>query len=105
MAFTSSGDPRKFFITGESYAGHYGPALAKRIFDGNDEGNPSINLKGMLLGNPLLPDYRKVFLFDAETLAAQGIIPRTMSDEFHEYCQNVDEWGFGQSLGVTTRTN
>ncbi|OIW05826.1 hypothetical protein TanjilG_23612 [Lupinus angustifolius] len=43
-----------FFITGESYAGHYIPALASRVHKGNKakEGIP-INLKGFAIGNGL----------------------------------------------------
>ncbi|CAA7027746.1 unnamed protein product [Microthlaspi erraticum] len=43
-----------FFITGESYAGHYIPALASRVHSGNkkNEGIP-INLKGFAIGNGL----------------------------------------------------
>nr|GMD24099.1 serine carboxypeptidase-like [Ipomoea batatas] len=41
-----------FFITGESYAGHYIPALGSRVNQGNKkkEGIP-INLKGLAIGN------------------------------------------------------
>ncbi|KAI4302316.1 hypothetical protein MLD38_038077 [Melastoma candidum] len=43
-----------FFITGESYAGHYIPAFASRVHRGNkaDEGI-HINLKGFAIGNGL----------------------------------------------------
>jgi serine carboxypeptidase-like clade II len=44
---------RPFYLTGESYAGHYLPDLAARILLGNRMGNPHINLKGFADGNPL----------------------------------------------------
>ncbi|RHY09758.1 hypothetical protein DYB30_006395 [Aphanomyces astaci] len=44
-----------FYVFGESYAGHYVPAVAHRIYIGNqkDDGNPKINLKGIGIGNGL----------------------------------------------------
>merc|ERR1719217_1724230 len=39
----------RFFVTGESYAGHYIPAVTHRIFEGNSklqDGDVKINLKG-----------------------------------------------------------
>ena len=43
------------FITGESYAGHYVPAVAHRAFvaSKNDEGSVNLNLKGFAIGNGL----------------------------------------------------
>lgn len=42
----------KFYISGESYAGHYVPQLADTILEGNKVGsNKKINLQGMLVGN------------------------------------------------------
>jgi len=41
-----------FYIFGESYAGHYVPAIGSRIVDGNQKGgNLKINLKGVGIGN------------------------------------------------------
>ncbi|KAL3518431.1 hypothetical protein ACH5RR_021020 [Cinchona calisaya] len=43
-----------FFITGESYAGHYIPAFASRVQKGNkDKEGLYINLKGVAMGNGL----------------------------------------------------
>ena len=40
-----------FFIAGESYAGVYVPTLAYEIFNQNNAGASTINLKGILVGN------------------------------------------------------
>lgn len=43
-----------FFITGESYAGHYIPAFASRVHQGNNNNEGiHINLKGFAIGNGL----------------------------------------------------
>ncbi|XP_019152739.1 PREDICTED: serine carboxypeptidase II-3-like [Ipomoea nil] len=49
---------RDFYITGESYGGHFVPQLAYTILAHNNNNNksnpPFINLKGIAMGNPLL---------------------------------------------------
>ncbi|KAH7351965.1 hypothetical protein KP509_19G022500 [Ceratopteris richardii] len=46
---------REFFITGESYAGHYVPQLASLIVDYmTQNGTSVVNLVGLAIGNPLL---------------------------------------------------
>ncbi|XP_047088083.1 serine carboxypeptidase 1-like [Lolium rigidum] len=53
---------RAFYIAGESYAGHYVPQLAATILAHNSNKNSSgatINLKGILVGNPWLDDVKK----------------------------------------------
>lgn len=44
-----------FFVFGESYAGHYVPAIAHRVFEGNkrQDGPVHINLEGFGIGNGL----------------------------------------------------
>jgi len=45
---------KNFFVFGESYAGHYIPAIGKRIVDGNNNLQPplvNIDLKGIAIGN------------------------------------------------------
>uniref|UniRef100_A0A6N2LYM9 Carboxypeptidase n=1 Tax=Salix viminalis TaxID=40686 RepID=A0A6N2LYM9_SALVM len=49
----------EFYISGESYAGHYVPQLAEVIYDSNkkfSEKHHHINLKGFIIGNALLDD-------------------------------------------------
>ncbi|CAN6450362.1 unnamed protein product [Victoria cruziana] len=49
---------RDFYIAGESYAGHYVPQLAKKVHDYNTITKSSfINLKGLLVGNPVTDNY------------------------------------------------
>ncbi|KAL5558596.1 hypothetical protein UlMin_034807 [Ulmus minor] len=48
---------RDFYITGESYAGHYVPQLAYTILSKNKESNQTmINLKGIAIGNAWIDD-------------------------------------------------
>ncbi|KAK7291949.1 hypothetical protein RIF29_07520 [Crotalaria pallida] len=48
---------RDFYIAGESYAGHYVPQLAKKIYDYNKENPHIINLKGFIVGNAVTDNY------------------------------------------------
>ncbi|KAF9603121.1 hypothetical protein IFM89_033957 [Coptis chinensis] len=49
---------REFYITGESYAGHYVPQLAQAIVKYHQStSDKSINLKGYMVGNALTDDY------------------------------------------------
>ncbi|KAK2442737.1 serine carboxypeptidase [Trifolium repens] len=47
---------RDFYITGESYAGHYVPQLASTILHNNKLYNQTINLKGISIGNAWIDD-------------------------------------------------
>ncbi|KAL6539344.1 Serine carboxypeptidase 24 [Orobanche hederae] len=49
---------RDFYISGESYAGHYVPRLAHRIYEHNKKSaHPTINLKGFIVGNAVTDNY------------------------------------------------
>ncbi|KAK9130318.1 hypothetical protein Sjap_010805 [Stephania japonica] len=48
---------RDFYITGESYAGHYIPQLAQAIVSFSSTLESSINLKGYMVGNALTDDF------------------------------------------------
>ncbi|KAK7401235.1 hypothetical protein VNO78_12565 [Psophocarpus tetragonolobus] len=47
---------RDFYITGESYAGHYVPQLAYTILVNNKSSHQNINLKGIAIGNAWIDD-------------------------------------------------
>ncbi|XP_024018008.1 serine carboxypeptidase-like 45 [Morus notabilis] len=60
---------RDFFITGESYAGHYVPQLAQLIV----ESKVNFSLKGIAIGNPLL-EFNTDFNSRAEFFWSHGLI-------------------------------
>ncbi|XP_042497251.1 serine carboxypeptidase-like 25 [Macadamia integrifolia] len=45
------------YLSGESYAGHYVPQLAKNILTHNSKSEQPINLKGILVGNAVMDYY------------------------------------------------
>ncbi|PUZ56882.1 hypothetical protein GQ55_5G380000 [Panicum hallii var. hallii] len=76
---------REFYISGESYAGHYVPQLAELVHDRNkDKDSPYINLKGFMVGNPLTDDY-----YDSKGLAEYAWSHAVVSDEIYERIKKV----------------
>ncbi|XP_057725930.1 serine carboxypeptidase-like 26 [Arachis stenosperma] len=77
---------RDFFISGESYAGHYVPQLAELVFDRNKDRNkyPFINLKGFIVGNPETDDY-----YDYKGLLEYAWSHAVISDEQYEKAKKV----------------
>ncbi|KAH8506724.1 hypothetical protein H0E87_013502 [Populus deltoides] len=71
---------RDFFITGESYAGHYVPQLATLIV----QSKAKFNLKGIAIGNPLL-EFNTDFNSRAEFFWSHGLI----SDDTYEIFTTV----------------
>ncbi|KAK4436769.1 Serine carboxypeptidase-like 45 [Sesamum alatum] len=72
------------FITGESYAGHYVPQLAKLIIELNKKKN-IINLKGIALGNPLL-EFTTDYNSRAEYFWSHGLISDSTYNLFTSVC-------------------
>ncbi|KAK1427013.1 hypothetical protein QVD17_15695 [Tagetes erecta] len=72
---------RDFYITGESYAGHYVPQLANLIV----HSKAKINLKGIAIGNPLL-DFNTDFNSRGEYLWSHGLISDATYDMFNTIC-------------------
>ncbi|XP_071720100.1 serine carboxypeptidase-like 45 [Rutidosis leptorrhynchoides] len=72
---------RDFYITGESYAGHYVPQLANLIV----HSKAKINLKGIAIGNPLL-EFNTDFNSRGEYLWSHGLISDDTYDMFNRVC-------------------
>lgn len=75
-----------FYLTGESYAGHYVPQLAQAIVRSqNLTGEKSINLKGYMVGNALTDDFHDhygVFQF----MWSAGLISDQTYRLLHFFC-------------------
>ncbi|PON57296.1 Serine carboxypeptidase-like [Trema orientale] len=61
---------KDFYITGESYGGHYVPQLAQLILNNS---NVKLNLKGIAIGNPLL-EFNSDFNSRGEYFWSHGLI-------------------------------
>ncbi|XP_051141390.1 serine carboxypeptidase-like 25 [Andrographis paniculata] len=48
---------REIYLTGESYAGHYVPQLAREVLEHNRRSRSKINLKGVMVGNAVTDNY------------------------------------------------
>ncbi|KAI4336381.1 hypothetical protein L6164_014915 [Bauhinia variegata] len=72
------------FLTGESYAGHYVPQLAKLMIEINKK-EKKFNLKGIALGNPVL-EYATDFNSRAEFFWSHGLISDSTYKMFTRVC-------------------
>ncbi|KAK7291728.1 hypothetical protein RIF29_07102 [Crotalaria pallida] len=77
---------RDFYISGESYAGHYIPQLAEVVFDRNKDRNkyPFINLKGFIVGNPETDDF-----YDNKGLLEYAWSHAVISDQQYDKAKQV----------------
>ncbi|XP_022760726.1 serine carboxypeptidase-like 26 [Durio zibethinus] len=74
-----------FFISGESYAGHYVPQLAELVYDRNkDSKYPFMNLKGFMVGNPITNDY-----YDYTGIVDYAWSHSVISDELYHKIKQV----------------
>ncbi|XP_026501379.1 venom serine carboxypeptidase [Vanessa tameamea] len=70
----------KFFITGESYAGKYVPALAYTIYKNNPTAKIKINLKALAIGNGLSdPEHQLIY---SKYLYQIGLIDWNQATDF-----------------------
>lgn len=77
---------RDFYISGESYAGHYVPQLAHTIIHHNKKANRTIvNLKGIIIGNAVIndeTDERGMY----EYFATHALISDETAQKIQKYC-------------------
>ncbi|XP_004136792.1 serine carboxypeptidase-like 45 [Cucumis sativus] len=72
---------REFYITGESYAGHYVPQLARLIV----QSKLSIKLKAIAIGNPLL-EFNTDFNSRGKYLWSHGVISESTFELLNTVC-------------------
>lgn len=83
---------RDFYITGESYAGIYVPFLASSIIDYNDiNSNSSINLKGILLGNPISDWSYEGEMAMIDFSYSHALYSTEQRREYENSCLNADD--------------
>ncbi|XP_050361759.1 venom serine carboxypeptidase-like [Nymphalis io] len=87
--------PSPLYVAGESYAGRYAPGLADKILEGTKTSDNSINLKGIIMGNPILDrqsivDYTRVF-YNWGLVDSQGALAaKSLQDQFNKAIQDED---------------
>eukprot|EP01084_Bolivina_argentea_P106692 190870_1 len=72
-----------FYITSESYGGHYMPTLAKYIVDNNKNG--AINFKGFFVGNPMTNPIENA-IGSYGTYYGHQLLPKPLWDKWAEKC-------------------
>uniref|UniRef100_M1A8X8 Carboxypeptidase n=1 Tax=Solanum tuberosum TaxID=4113 RepID=M1A8X8_SOLTU len=77
---------RDFYISGESYAGHYVPQLAHTILQHNKLSNKTlINLKGIIIGNAVINDDTDI-IGTYEYYASHALISDETFLDIKKYC-------------------
>ncbi|XWS32493.1 hypothetical protein CRYUN_Cryun23aG0163200 [Craigia yunnanensis] len=82
---------RDFYLSGESYAGHYVPQLAHTILLHNKKANKTlINLKGIIIGNAVINDETDVKgMYDY--FESHALISEETAYRIHKYCNFASE--------------
>ncbi|KAL5658507.1 hypothetical protein ACJX0J_031670, partial [Zea mays] len=93
---------RPFYISGESYAGHYVPELAATILIQNsydDAKTAIINLRGILVGNPLL-DWRMNFKGQVDYYWSHGLMSDEVFANITRHCDDDSDSDVGACDGA-----
>ncbi|XP_007052442.2 PREDICTED: serine carboxypeptidase-like 40 [Theobroma cacao] len=82
---------RDFYISGESYAGHYVPQLAHTILQHNQKANKTlINLKGIIIGNAVINDETDVKgMYDY--FESHALISEDTASRIKKHCNLLSE--------------
>lgn len=79
----------EFYVTGESYAGKYVPAVSHAIKDYNIKAQIKINLKGLAIGNGYTaPEYQLCY---SDYLYQIGLVDQNGRDQFKKYEDKAKE--------------
>lgn len=78
-----------FYVSSESYGGHYIPQLTKEILDRNQDG--SINFKGFLVGNPFV-DYWSNMVTMYAAFYSHGLLAKPLYQKWVENCSDKDNY-------------
>ncbi|KAG5001173.1 Serine carboxypeptidase-like 25 [Glycine soja] len=106
---------RELYITGESYAGHYVPQLAKEIMTYNAKTKHPINLKGIMVGNAVTDNYYDnlgtVTYWWSHAMISDQTFRQLMSRcDFHrqkesDECESVYSYAMDQEFGNIDQYN
>ncbi|KAH9299268.1 hypothetical protein KI387_030950 [Taxus chinensis] len=103
---------REFYICGESYAGHYVPQLAKKIYEYNKshKSKPFINLKGFMVGNAVTDDlydgigttqywWNNALISDA---TYQSIMKNCnfSAESYSDACNEIQDYAENHDMGI-----
>ncbi|KAG4204327.1 hypothetical protein ERO13_A04G041000v2 [Gossypium hirsutum] len=92
---------KDLYLARSSFAGHFAPNLANALLDDNKQSKQSkFNLKGLILGNPMLrkklDDVAKIdFFFSRE------MINSSLYNEIKKECNAIDEYNYFSSIKTT----
>ncbi|KAF3672904.1 Serine carboxypeptidase II-3 [Capsicum annuum] len=95
---------RQFYISGESYAGHYVPQLAHTILKHNKLANKTlINLKGIIIGNAVInDDTDDIGMY--EYFASHALISDKTYLDIKKYCYE-DQYNEGRCNGAVATSD
>lgn len=86
-----------FYISSESYGGHYMPTLAKAIVQGNNAGvNPVINFRGFAVGNPYTDPISNGIYGTYPTFWGHSLTSQPTWQAFNQHCIETNDDQCGQ---------